>query len=93
MLSSSPTAHYNFSEGDGITNYRDAKDYAECLIIQGVWLGGCGARLTDTASTADTISAEHAFTGSETRIHLPAALLTLSQLTAMLNTIPWRLPS
>ena len=39
-------------------------------------------------STVGTMSAEHAFADGETRIHLPGGSLTLSQLTAMLNTIP-----
>ena len=83
-----PNCALNFSEEEWYHIYRDAKDYAECFGIRGDSWGAAEAHLTDTASTADTMSAEHAFTGSETRIHLPSGSLTLSQLTAMLNTIP-----
>ena len=83
-----PNCALNFSEEEWYHIYRDAKDYAECFGIRGDSWGAAEAHLTDTASTADTMSAEHAFTGSETRIHLPGGSLTLSQLTAMLNTIP-----
>lgn len=83
-----PNCALNFSEEEWYHIYRDAKDYAECFGIRGDSWEAAEAHLTDTASTADTMSAEHAFTGSETRIHLPSGSLTLSQLTAMLNTIP-----
>ena len=83
-----PNCALNFSEEEWYHIYRDAKDYAECFGIRGDSWEDAEAHLTDTASTADTMSAEHAFTGSETRIHLPSGSLTLSQLTAMLNTIP-----
>ena len=68
--------------------YRDAKDYAECFGIRGDSWEAAEAHLADTASTVGTMSAEHAFADGETRIHLPGGSLTLSQLTAMLNTIP-----
>ena len=83
-----PNCALNFSEEEWYHIYRDAKDYAECFGIRGDSWEAAEAHLTDTASTADTMSAERAFTGSETRIHLPSGSLTLSQLTAMLNTIP-----
>ena len=83
-----PNCALNFSEEEWYHIYRDAKDYAECFGIRGDSWEAAEAHLTDTASTADNMSAEHAFTGSETRIHLPGGSLTLSQLTAMLNTIP-----
>lgn len=83
-----PNCALNFSEEEWYHIYRDAKDYAECFGIRGDSWEAAEAHLTDTASTANTMSAEHAFTGSETRIHLPGGSLTLSQLTAMLNTIP-----
>ncbi len=83
-----PNCALNFSEEEWYHIYRDAKDYAECFGIQGDSWEAAEAHLADTASTADTMSAEHAFTAGETRIHLPGGSLTLSQLTAMLNTIP-----
>ena len=83
-----PNCALNFSDEEWYHIYRDAKDYAECFGIRGDSWEAAEAHLTDTASTADTMSAEHAFTGSETRIHVPSGSLTLSQLTAMLNTIP-----
>lgn len=83
-----PNCALNFSEEEWYHIYRDAKDYAECFGIRGDSWEAAEAHLADTASTADTMSAEHAFTDSETRIHLPGGSLTLSQLTAMLNTIP-----
>lgn len=83
-----PNCALNFSEEEWYHIYRDAKDYAECFGVRGDSWEAAEAHLTDTASTADTMSAEHAFTGSETRIHLPSGSLNLSQLTAMLNTIP-----
>ena len=83
-----PNCALNFSEEEWYHIYRDAKDYAECFGIRGDSWEAAEAHLTDTASTADTMSAEHAFADGETRIHLPGGSLTLSQLTAMLNTIP-----
>jgi DUF438 domain-containing protein len=83
-----PNCALNFSEEEWYHIYRDAKDYAECFGIRGDSWEAAEAHLADTASTADTMSAEHAFTDGETRIHLPGGSLTLSQLTAMLNTIP-----
>lgn len=83
-----PNCALNFSEEEWYHIYRDAKDYAECFGIRGDSWQAAEAHLADTASTADTLSVEHAFADGETRIHLPGGSLTLSQLTAMLNTIP-----
>ncbi len=83
-----PNCALNFSEEEWYHIYRDAKDYAECFGIRGDSWEAAEAHLADTSSTADTMSAEHAFADGETRIHLPGGSLTLSQLTAMLNTIP-----
>lgn len=83
-----PNCALNFSEEEWYHIYRDAKDYAECFGIRGDIWEAAEAHLTDTASAASAMSAEHAFAGGETRIHLPGGSLTLSQLTAMLNTIP-----
>ena len=83
-----PNCALNFSEEEWYHIYRDAKDYAECFGIRGDIWEAAEAHLADTAATADNMSAEHAFAGGETRIHLPGGSLTLSQLTAMLNTIP-----
>ena len=83
-----PNCALNFSEEEWYHIYRDAKDYAECFGIRGDSWEAAEAHLADTASTVGTMSAEHAFADGETRIHLPGGSLTLSQLTAMLNTIP-----
>ena len=83
-----PNCALNFSEEEWYHIYRDAKDYAECFGIRGDIWEAAEAHLVDTASAASAMSAEHAFAGGETRIHLPGGSLTLSQLTAMLNTIP-----
>lgn len=83
-----PNCALNFSEEEWYHIYRDAKDYAECFGIRGDIWEAAEAHLANTAATADNMSAEHAFAGGETRIHLPGGSLTLSQLTAMLNTIP-----
>ena len=83
-----PNCALNFSEEEWYHIYRDAKDYAECFGIRGDSWEAAEAHLADTASTVSTMSAEHAFADGETRIHLPGGSLTLSQLTAMLNTIP-----
>lgn len=83
-----PNCALNFSEEEWYHIYRDAKDYAECFGIRGDIWEAAEAHLADTASAASAMSAEHAFAGGETRIHLPGGSLTLSQLTAMLNTLP-----
>ena len=83
-----PNCALNFSEEEWYHIYRDAKDYAECFGIRGDSWESAEAHLTDTASTVRTMTAEHAITGSETRIHLPSDRKPLSQLPAMLNTIP-----
>ena len=83
-----PNCALNFSEEEWYHIYRDAKDYAECFGIRGDSWDAAEAHLADTASTVGTMSAEHAFADGETRIHLSGGSLTLSQLTAMLNTIP-----
>ena len=83
-----PNCALNFSEEEWYHIYRDAIDYAECFGIRSDRWEAAEAHLADTASTADTLSVEHAFADGETRIHLPGGSLTLSQLTAMLNTIP-----
>lgn len=83
-----PNCALNFSEEEWYHIYRDAKDYAECFGVRGDTWDAAEAHLADTAATADNMSTEHAFAGGETRIHLPGGSLTLSQLTAMLNTIP-----
>ena len=83
-----PNCALNFSEEEWYHIYRDAKDYADCFGVSGDTWDAAEAHLADTASATETMSAEHAFAGGETRIHLPGGSLTLSQLTAMLNTIP-----
>lgn len=83
-----PNCALNFSEEEWYHIYRDAKDYAECFGVKGDIWDAAETHLADTASTANNMSAEHAFAGGETRFHLPGGSLTLSQLTAMLNTIP-----
>lgn len=83
-----PNCALNFSEEEWYHIYRDAKDYAECFGIRGDTWEAAEAHLADTAAAAGDISAEHAFASGETRIHLPGGSLTLSQLTAMLSTIP-----
>ena len=83
-----PNCALNFSAEEWYHIYRDAKDYAECFGVRGDTWEAAEAHLADNAATADSMSAEHAFAGGETRIHLPGGSLTLSQLTAMLNTIP-----
>lgn len=83
-----PNCALNFSEEEWYHIYRDAKDYAECFGIRGDIWEAAEVHLADTVSAASAMSAEHAFAGGETRIHLPGGSLTLSQLTAMLNTIP-----
>ncbi len=83
-----PNCALNFSEEEWYHIYRDAKDYAECFGVRGDTWEAAEAHLADTAAVAGAMSAEHAFAGGETRIHLPGGSLTLSQLTAMLNTIP-----
>lgn len=83
-----PNCALNFAEEEWYKIYRDAKDYSECFDVRGDTWEAAETYLHDFASEADTISAEHAFAGGETRIHLPGGSLTLSQLTALLNTIP-----
>lgn len=83
-----PNCALNFSEEEWYHIYLDAKDYAECFGIRGDTWEAAEAHLADTAAAAGAISAEHAFASGETRIHLPGGSLTLSQLTAMLSTIP-----
>lgn len=83
-----PNCALNFSEEEWYHIYRDAKDYAECFGVRSDTWEAAETHLADTAATAGAMSAEHAFAGGETRIHLPGGSLTLSQLTAMLNTIP-----
>ena len=83
-----PNCALNFSEEEWYHIYRDAKDYAECFGVRGDTWEAAEAHLVDTAAAAGAMSAEHAFASGETRIHLPGGSLTLSQLTAMLNTIP-----
>lgn len=83
-----PNCALNFSEEEWYHIYRDAKDYAECFGIRGDIWEAAETHLADNAAAANSMSAEHAFAGGETRIHLPGGSLTLSQLTAMLNTIP-----
>ena len=83
-----PNCALNFSEEEWYHIYRDAKDYAECFGVRGDTWDAAEAHLADTAAAAGAISAEHAFADGETRIHLPGGSLTLSQLTAMLSTIP-----
>ncbi len=83
-----PNCALNFSEEEWYHIYRDAKDYAECFGIRGDIWEAAETHLSDNAAAANSMSAEHAFAGGETGIHLPGGSLTLSQLTAMLNTIP-----
>lgn len=83
-----PNCALNFTEEEWYQIYRDAKDYSECFGVRGDTWEAAETYLHSNASEADTMSAEHAFVGGETRIHLPGGSLTLSQLTAMLNTIP-----
>ena len=83
-----PNCALNFTEKEWYQIYRDAKDYSECFGVRGDTWEAAETDLHDTASEADTMSVEHAFAGGETRIHLPGGSLTLSQLTALLNTIP-----
>ena len=83
-----PNCALNFSEEEWYHIYRDAKDYAECFGIRGDIWEAAETHLSDNAAAANSMSAEHAFAGGETRIHLPGGSLTLSQLAAMLNTIP-----
>ncbi len=83
-----PNCALNFSEKEWYHIYRDAKDYAECFGIRGDIWEAAETHLADNAAATSSMSAEHAFAGGETRIHLPGGSLTLSQLTAMLNTIP-----
>ncbi len=83
-----PNCALNFTEEEWYQIYRDAKDYSECFGVRGDTWEAAETYLHDTASEADTLSVEHAFAGGETRIHLPGGSLTLSQLTALLNTIP-----
>ena len=83
-----PNCALNFTEEEWYQIYRDAKDYSECFGVRGDTWEAAETYLHDTASEADTMSVEHAFAGGETRIHLPGGSLTLSQLTALLNTIP-----
>lgn len=83
-----PNCALNFSEEEWYHIYRNAKDYAECFGIRGDIWEAAEAHLASTATAANSMSAEYAFAGGETRIHLPGGSLTLSQLTAMLNTIP-----
>lgn len=83
-----PNCALNFTEEEWYQIYRDAKDYSECFGVRGDTWEAAETYLHSNASEADTMSAEHAFAGGETRIHLPGGSLTLSQLTAMLNTIP-----
>ena len=83
-----PNCALNFTEEEWYQIYRDAKDYSECFGVRGDTWEAAETYLHDTASEADPMSVEHAFAGGETRIHLPGGSLTLSQLTALLNTIP-----
>ena len=83
-----PNCALYFSEEEWYHIYRDAKDYADCFGVKGDTWEAAETHLTNTASAVNSMSAEHAFAGGETRIHLPGGSLTLSQLTAMLNTIP-----
>ena len=83
-----PNCALNFTEEEWYQIYRDAKDYSECFGVRGDTWEAAETYLHDTASEADTLSVEHAFAGGETRIHLSGGSLTLSQLTALLNTIP-----
>ena len=83
-----PNCALNFTVEEWYQIYRDAKDYSECFGVRGDTWEAAETYLHDTASEADTMSVEHAFAGGETRIHLPGGSLTLSQLTALLNTIP-----
>ena len=83
-----PNCALNFTVEEWYQIYRDAKDYSECFGVRGDTWEAAETYLHDSASEADTVSAKHAFAGSETRIHLSGGSLTLSQLTALLNTIP-----
>ena len=83
-----PNCALNFTEEEWYQIYQDAKDYSECFGVRGDTWEAAETYLHDTVSEADTMSVEHAFAGGETRIHLPGGSLTLSQLTALLNTIP-----
>lgn len=71
-----PICAVNFTENEWQGIYRDSKDYADCFGVQGeVW------------ETAEQ-SANIASAVQEDEIVMPGGHMTLSQLTALLNTIP-----
>lgn len=96
-----PNCAVNFTEEDWMGIYRDAKDYADCLGVHGeVWEEAENwlrkekeAKKTVFKGTKDSQASE----GEEDRagsnfsdgvIHMPGGLMTIRQLTALLNTIP-----
>lgn len=96
-----PNCAVNFTEEDWMGIYRDAKDYADCLGVHGEgweeaenWLRKeKEAKKTVFKGTKDSQASE----GEEDRagsnfsdgvIHMPGGLMTIRQLTALLNTIP-----
>lgn len=71
-----PICAVNFTEEEWAGIYRDAKDYGVCFgVDREVWEAG------EKAQTRNTVQTDN-------EIVMPGGHLTLSQLTALLNTIP-----
>ena len=96
-----PNCAVNFTEGDWMGIYRDAKDYTDCLGVHGeVWEEAENwlqkekeTKKTVFKGAKDSLASE----GEEDRadsdfsdgvIHMPGGHMTIRQLTALLNTIP-----
>ncbi len=72
-----PICAVNFSETEWMSIYRDSKDYADCLgVTKERW------------DEAEEQAPAAAFSGQEGEIVMPGGHMNVSQLTALLNTIP-----
>ena len=83
-----PICAVNFTEEEWMSIYRDSKDYADCLgVTKRTWAkaetqAAAQAAQRKTAAPVKTASA------GEGEVVMPGGHMTVSQLTALLNTIP-----
>lgn len=82
-----PICAVNFTEEEWMSIYRDSKDYADCLgVTKRAWAKAetQAAAQRKTAAPVKTASAS----AGEGEVVMPGGHMTVSQLTALLNTIP-----
>lgn len=82
-----PICAVNFTEEEWMSIYRDSKDYADCL---GVAKRNWAKAETQAAAQLNTAAPlkETAASDGEEEVVMPGGHMSVSQLTALLNTIP-----